>query len=89
MLELKSHDERLVRMFRRLISRSPTEPEMSVLRDAFAQQLKTFRQNPGTASKLVYMGASTPDESLDEAELAAYAMVANLIMNLDEAITKE
>jgi len=41
------------------------------------------------ALKLVGAGESRRDERLDIGELAAYTAVASLILNLDEAITKE
>ena len=40
-------------------------------------------------SKLVSTGESKRDGRLDVAELAAYTAVASMILNLDEAITKE
>ena len=41
------------------------------------------------AEKLVTLGESKRNESLDIAELAAYTMTCNLILNLDEVVTKE
>jgi hypothetical protein len=37
----------------------------------------------------VSVGESRRDQNLDVVELAAYATVANLILNLDETVTKE
>jgi hypothetical protein len=39
--------------------------------------------------ELVRVGERPRNETLDVPELAAYTMVANLILNLDETITKE
>ena len=39
--------------------------------------------------ELVSQGEHARDETLDVSELASYAMVANLILNLDGTITKE
>jgi hypothetical protein len=39
--------------------------------------------------QLVSAGASLRNETLDIAELAAYQMVASLILNLDGTITKD
>jgi hypothetical protein len=41
------------------------------------------------ARKLLSVGERPRDPSLDVAELAAYAGMASLILNLDEVITKE
>ena len=72
-----------------LLSRSPHAAEMTLLRGSLEYQLTRFRENPGAAEKLAKAGEAPRDAGLDVPELAAYATVAGLIMNLDEAITKE
>ena len=52
---------------------------MDSYRDEFAQQ-------PAAAKKLLAIGERSHNAGLDPAELAAYALVANTILNLDEAI---
>jgi hypothetical protein len=47
-----------------------------------------FAARPDDAAKLVKVGASVPDPTLPAVELAAAAGVANLILTLDETITK-
>ena len=44
-------------------------------------------QGQDAAEKLLTVGESPRDEKLDPAELAAWAMVANAILNLDEVVT--
>jgi hypothetical protein len=39
--------------------------------------------------KLISTGEYPRDDKLESAELAAYTAVAGMILNLDEAITKE
>jgi hypothetical protein len=56
---------------------------------SFHQQLDHFRAQPEDARKLLAMGEKRNDERLNQTELAAYAMTASLILNLDEAITKQ
>ena len=41
------------------------------------------------AKKLISHGASVPDPGLDPAELAAATVTANVLLNLDEAVTRE
>jgi len=41
------------------------------------------------AEKLLAVGDTKRNDKLDASELAAYTMVANLILNLDETVTKE
>jgi hypothetical protein len=43
---------------------------------------------PEEAKKAISYGESKPDEKLNPAELAAWTMAANLVMNLDEVVTK-
>ena len=43
---------------------------------------------PKAAEQLLAVGESPRDEKLDKVELGTYAAVANLLLNLDEAITK-
>lgn len=60
-----------------------------VLVNAFRQQLNRYRADRRAAVALVSAGDSQRDQTLDVSELAAYTMVANLILNLDGTVTKE
>ena len=55
----------------------------------FDDQLARFRRDPEAAAALIAPGESAPDPRLDPGELAAYTAIAQLILNLDETITKE
>jgi hypothetical protein len=82
-------DDRLTVAFRRLAARPPTNAELTVLRRTLERQLAEYRADPAAARKLLKVGESAADAKLDSAELAAYAGVCRLILNLDEAVTKE
>jgi hypothetical protein len=84
-----SPEERLTLAFRLVAARTPRPAELRVLRDGFRDQLRRYRHDPKAAARLVSVGEYPRDETLDVAELAAYTAVANLILNLDETITKE
>jgi hypothetical protein len=75
--------------FRRVLSRRPTAAEEAILRRTQAANLEDFRRNPDAARKLISAGDSKPDPAIDPVELAAMTTVASLILNLDEAVTKE
>jgi hypothetical protein len=75
--------------FRTCTARTPAAQELAVLIRVHADQLTHYQQNPAEAEKLLVIGASPRAEGLDPAEHAAMTMMANLILNLDEAITKE
>ena len=70
-------------------AREPDPAVRSVLVDAFSGHLVRYRSNRGAALQLVSAGQSARDQTLDIAELAAYQMVASLILNLDATITKD
>ena len=82
-------EERLALAFRLVLARRPGAAEMRVLREGLEQHLADYRKDRDAARKLISQGESRPDGKLDAAELAAYTTVAGLILNLDEAITKE
>ena len=50
--------------------------------------LARYRADPKAARSLISAGEAARDPTLDAAELAACTMIAGLILNLDEAITK-
>ena len=89
MKEEATPEKRLAKAFRHLTARAPTDAEAKVLLAAFERQLAGYRKNPDAAAKLLRVGDSKPDAKLDAAELAAYAAVCSLVMNLDETVTKE
>jgi Protein of unknown function (DUF1553)/Protein of unknown function (DUF1549)/Concanavalin A-like lectin/glucanases superfamily len=81
--------ERLVWMFRAVNARKPTEAELGILLGGFEDQLRNYKANADKARKLLASGDSALDAKLDATEMAAYSAIAGLILNLDEAITKE
>jgi hypothetical protein len=89
MREAKTPEERLTRAFRLVTARTPTARELDVLRKNLDFQLAEFRKNPPGITRLMAIGESKPDRKLDAAELAAYTAVCNLLLNLDEVVTKE
>ena len=82
------HD-RLSYGFRLATARPPAPGELDVLRKLYDEQLAHYRADNDAAVKLLSVGESKRDESLDPSEHAAWTMMANLILNLDETITKE
>ncbi len=84
-----STESRLSFGFRVCTGRNPTDHELSVLSRVHAEQLAHYKANPAEADKLLSIGASPRTEGLDSSEHAAMSMMANLLLNLDEVITKE
>ncbi|MEX0679177.1 MAG: DUF1553 domain-containing protein [Pirellulales bacterium] len=89
MREAGQPDERIALAFRLAASRPPSDNELSILGGSLVRHLRKFRRQPEDAAKLLKVGEAPADGRLDPCELAAYTAVANLILNLDEVITKE
>jgi cytochrome c553 len=84
-----SPDERIDYAVKLILSRPPNAIEESIFRNAYRRQLARFQQQPDEAAKLLSVGESPADASLDPAELAACAVLCNLILNLDETLTRQ
>ncbi|MBL8818913.1 MAG: PSD1 domain-containing protein [Planctomyces sp.] len=84
-----SATEQLTLGFRLCTGRSPSSTELSILEKILADHLEHYRQQPEAAGKLLAIGASPKAEGLDTVQHAAMTMIANLLLNLDETITKE
>ena len=82
-------DERIGYGFRLVLTRAPERDEERVLRGVYEKFLGKYSADSEAAEELLAQGESPLNELLDRAELASYAGVASLILNLDEAITKE
>ncbi len=69
---------------------STLDPERkSILVDGLAEYKRHFQRNKDDAAALIRVGDSEPDVSIQAPELAAYTMLASVMLNLDEVITRE
>jgi len=82
-------EDRVRLAFRLVLTRAPKPPELRVLLEDLHDHLARFRADPKAAQSLISAGESPRDASLAADELAAYTALAGLILNLDEAITKQ
>jgi hypothetical protein len=74
--------------FQRAVARPPTADESRILMGIHADALARFKADPAAAKKLLAVGESPRDTTLNETELAAWTTVASTILNLGETITK-
>ncbi len=81
-------EDRIALAYRLVLARRPSPEEVRVLGGLLADQIVDYRASPGEAERLLRVGETLPDPSLDPVELAAWAVVASTVLNLDEAITK-
>jgi hypothetical protein len=86
--EPKDLTKRLTLAFRHTLGRVPESDEVSLLQRTYEQQFIGFRTDAKTAEKLIAVGESKAPESMDKVELAAMTAVANVLLNLNETITK-
>ncbi|MDX1929516.1 MAG: PSD1 and planctomycete cytochrome C domain-containing protein [Pirellulaceae bacterium] len=79
---------RISTMYRLVLARYPDDVELQQLTkalDGFAQRYKNDREG---ALQLINFGQSDASPTFDASDLAAYTLLANLILNLDEAVTR-
>lgn len=69
-------------------SRQPNTDEIKIVRETLQRHLDRFTADTPAAAELIAFGESQADESTNPAELAAYTLIANLILNLDETVSK-
>ncbi|MBP87746.1 MAG: hypothetical protein CMJ64_13660 [Planctomycetaceae bacterium] len=84
----KTDEERATWAFRLALTRNPTDAELAVLMEVYRTTLAKYQADKEAATKLISIGESKPDENLDPSQLAAWTLVGNLILNLDETVTK-
>jgi hypothetical protein len=80
--------ERAAYAFRLATARPPSDAELDVLLQVHQASLDKYQADPESAAQLTAVGESQADGSLDVSRLAAWTIVANLILNLDETLTK-
>jgi hypothetical protein len=81
--------QRIAYGFQLATAREPDRRESDILQSSFNYYRDSFQSDPKTASKYLAQGEAPRDGSMDERELAAYATLANMLLNLDATITKE
>jgi hypothetical protein len=84
----RSPEQRISWVFARATGRQPDAIETAELLKAYRDNTAVFSADPARAAKLINVGESKPDPSLPPAEVAAWTMISNIILNLDEVITK-
>lgn len=82
-------EERLANGFQWATARKPTRDELVVLTDGFKADLSRLQTDVEAAKKLIVFGESQSKADFAPAELAAYTLTANVLLNLDEVVTRE
>ena len=84
-----SDADRLAYAFRLCTSRQPSESEITVLLASLDRLHKRYEADKDDAVKLLAIGEKPKNDKLDSATVAAWAEVCDLLLNLDETLTKE
>jgi hypothetical protein len=81
-------EARLASIADRLLARPFREEEARVAEDSLTGLLAYYREHPKDAGELLAVGESKADPDIDPPTLAAWTMLANELMNLDEVLNK-
>jgi hypothetical protein len=80
--------ERVAYLFQLATGRPASENETAIVLDTLHKQRQEFQADPESAKKLLSVGESQRDESIPATEHAAWTMVCNMVLNLDEVVTQ-
>lgn len=81
--------DRLTQLFRRATGRTPTADQLQTLEKGLNDLLARFSTAPEDAATLLRQGASPVPDDLVKADLAAWMLVANAVLNLDETLMRD
>ena len=82
-------DARLRFAFETVLSRDPSNDESRILKSHLEENLAHYRADPADAKKLIAEGDLRDNPKLAVPDVAAYTILASMILNLDETINKE
>jgi Protein of unknown function (DUF1553)/Protein of unknown function (DUF1549)/Concanavalin A-like lectin/glucanases superfamily/Planctomycete cytochrome C len=83
-----ANEARLDYIARRLLARPLTTAELAIVKSSSADLVAHYQAHPDDAQQLIAVGESKAASSIDPALLAAWTMLANELMNLDEVLNK-
>ena len=81
-------ESRITWLYRTVISRRPAADELELVAKALQKQRDVFKADPNAAKKAIEVGESSPKNVAPAEETAAWTMIANLVLNLDETVCR-
>jgi hypothetical protein len=75
-------------LFRVLLARDPEAAEAAVVAETLAGQRQRYAADEPAAVKAISHGASKPPAGVTAVELASWTLVANMLLNLDETLSR-
>jgi hypothetical protein len=79
---------RIAFAFRLVTARPPHPAEVAVLRKVLDEQLAVYHKDARAALKLLKVGEAPRQDKFNAAEVAAWSVLASILLNLDETITR-
>ena len=81
-------DARIAKAVERLLCRQPRPAEKTLLHASLKDLKKHYAANPADAEALIGIGEFKSDPTVSKPDLAAWTMVCNQLLNLDEVLNK-
>jgi hypothetical protein len=85
---LQTTKEKLKFGFRLVTGRTPTDEELKVLEESWQEDHHYYQEHRDKAEQLLAVGQSKA-QAQSPADLAAFTLAGNVLLNLDEVITRE
>jgi hypothetical protein len=86
--DVSKEESRAKYMFRLCTAREPNDTELNEIMAVYHDHLQEYEDNIAAARQLIAAETEATSEIENPASLAAWTMIANLILNLDEVVTK-
>jgi hypothetical protein len=80
--------ERITWLFEAATARKPTDSETNILKARFANSRNIFLKDQESAKSLLQVGNTPVAPGIPPADLAAFSVLASVILNLDEVLTR-
>lgn len=79
-------EDKIIKAFRLIVCRTPSEKELALLTNYYQQELETL--TPRDAGEMLAVGEYPLPENIDRVQLASLMQVVKMLYNLEESITK-
>jgi hypothetical protein len=86
--DVSKEESRAKYMFRLCTAREPNDTELNEIMAVYHDHLQEYEDNIAAARQLIAAETDATSEIENPSSLAAWTMIANLILNLDEVVTK-
>jgi hypothetical protein len=88
-VEKETDEEQVQAAFKLITGRKADDKEIELLNNFYSQEFENFKKNDQLAIQYLSTGEHRWNRSLDPYKIAALSVVANTIMNTDEAIMRK